>query len=269
MNSTLTGRILLPFVVVATIVLAVLFTLEQLGRRVDTAHEVERRLISLQLQLREISAQVQGGILTGQERFAIQAANAALEADRQLVALGRLRHDSAELGSRFENYYAGMVALNSLFLENRADEGKRRLAGMHDLQGQIDEHVNSMREAARIDRARLARLAVIAEIASAVALLGAVFLMAALLMRRVARPVKQLAHAVEGIAEKAEEDLELLKNLLPAGKANAGPALPSARLASACAPSIWSCACFSFSTPRGDDSIAVWTTASAAFTALT
>ena len=80
MNSTLTGRILLPFVVVATIVLTVLFTLEPLGRRVDNAHEVERRLISVQLQLRDISAQVQGGILTGQERFAIQAATAALEA---------------------------------------------------------------------------------------------------------------------------------------------------------------------------------------------
>ncbi|WP_265942828.1 EAL domain-containing protein [Dechloromonas sp. A34] len=230
MNSTLTGRILLPFVVVACIVLAVLFALEQVGRRGDTAHEVERRLITVQLQLREISAQVQGGILTGQERFAIQAANAALEADRQLVALGRLRHDTGELGSHFENYYAGMVALNSLFLENRAEEGTQRLAGMRDLQGQIDEHVNVMREAARIDRARLARLAVIAEIVSAVALLGALFLMAALLMRRVAKPVKHLAHAVEGIAEKAELDLEQLKNLLPAAKAHAGPSWPPARL---------------------------------------
>src|SRR6185369_14633021 len=147
-----------------------------------------------------------------------------------VVALSLLRHDTGELGTQFENYYAGMVALNSLFLENRAEEGTQRLAGMHELQGQIDERVNAMREAARIDRARLAKVAVIAEIVSAVALLGAVFLMAALLMRRVARPVKQLAHAVEGIAEKAEQDLELLKNLLPAAQAHAGPPWPPARL---------------------------------------
>ena len=46
-------------------------------------------------------------------------------------------------------------------------------------------------------------------------------------------------------------------------------ALPSAWLAWVCAPSIVSSACFSFSMPRGDDSIAVCTTASAALTAST
>lgn len=230
MNSTLTRQTLLPFVVVAVVVLGVLLALELVGKRVETAHDIEWRLISIQLQAREISAQVQGGILTGKEEFAIHAAEAALEADRQLVALAGLRSDTDELAAHFEDYYAGMVALNSLFLENRVAEGTQQLSSLRDLQGKIDGHVSAMRETARIDRTRLARLSIAAKVVSALALLGALLVMAAILMRSVVRPVKQLAHAMEGIAEKAEEDQKQLKGLLSAAKGKAELPEPTARL---------------------------------------
>jgi diguanylate cyclase (GGDEF)-like protein/PAS domain S-box-containing protein len=214
MKSTLARRILLPFVVVFIVMMAVLVTLDVFAGRIDTAHENERRLLALQVQLREIAAQVQGGILTGEERFAIQAANAALVADRQLLALGGLRGEHGQLAAHFESYYAGMVALNSLFLEKRSEEGTRQLANMQVLQGRIDDQVDKLREAARRERERLAELAFVAEVLSALAMLGALMLMATLLMRRIVAPVRSMAQAMEGVAGKAERELEQHQKIL-------------------------------------------------------
>jgi diguanylate cyclase (GGDEF)-like protein/PAS domain S-box-containing protein len=226
MKSTLARRILLPFAAVAIVVLAVLATLEVFAGRADAAHENERRLLALQVQLREIAAQVQGGILTGEERFAIQAANAALAADHQLQALAGLRGEDGELAAHFENYYAGMVALNSLFLEKRIDEGSRQLAHMQELQGRIDDHVGRLREAARGDRERLAEMAFVAEVLSVLAMFGALLLMAALLMRRVVAPLRRMAQAMGDVAGKAERELEQQKILLAAKNAPEEPPAP-------------------------------------------
>ncbi|PKO86638.1 MAG: diguanylate cyclase [Betaproteobacteria bacterium HGW-Betaproteobacteria-12] len=226
MNSTLSRRLLLPFVVVAIVVLAVLATLETVAGRIDAAHENERRLLDLQVQLREIATQVQGGILTGEERFAIQAANAALAADRQLQALAGLRGDDDKLAAHFENYYAGMVALHSLFLEKRRDEGTRQLANLQELQGRIDDHVGKLREAARAERQGLAELAFVAEVLSALAMLGALLLMAALLVRRVVAPVRRMAQAMEAVAGQAERELEQQQILLSAKNAPETPPAP-------------------------------------------
>lgn len=219
MNSTLARRILLPFVAVTIVVLAVLLTFDILARHVEAAHESERRLLALQVQLREITAKVHGGILTSQERFAIQAANAALAADKQLQALAGLHGDQGghgELARNFENYYAGMVALNSLFLEKRIDEGTSQLAKLQLLQGHIDNRVGKLREAARDERERLAELAFIAEVLSVLAMFGALLLMAAMLMRRVVAPMRSMAHAMKEVAGKAERDMEQQKILLSA-----------------------------------------------------
>jgi signal transduction histidine kinase len=93
--------------------------------------EAERLLDQVNEGMHEINRTIQSGILTLDEKYAVQAARHSLRVLEMLNALERLHPEEAGAIRRMylEHYVKG-VSINSIFLEKRLDEGRSRLADL-------------------------------------------------------------------------------------------------------------------------------------------
>jgi methyl-accepting chemotaxis protein len=206
MKMNLTNKIILPIALIGLLILIVLGVLHGIEQRQETLANREIVLNQLQTQVREVSARVQSGILTRQESYAIDAANAALAADQAMTALAANYPKSTALLAKFQDYYAGMVAINSVYLENRQAEGEKRLGELRARELAVDQAVNAAVTEAHGELANLHRLGLTFKLASVLGLIAVTVLIAMFVIRNVVRPIKEMAVLLHAIAE-GEGDL--------------------------------------------------------------
>jgi methyl-accepting chemotaxis protein len=94
---------------------------------VETAREIDR-----------INIRIRDGILTGQDSAAVAAAQHSMNVLRQLDNLETIfPGQTSKLRNEYLDFFTGLVAINSLFNENRLEEGRNRLHELDRLLGRI------------------------------------------------------------------------------------------------------------------------------------
>jgi len=126
------SKIVLPILLIAVFVFATFgliyrFQNHEMARIV----EAERLLDQISEGMFEINRTIQSGILTLDEKYAVQSAQRSLRIFDKLSALENLHSaEAAAIRRMYLAYYVKLVSINSIFLEKRLDEGRTRLADL-------------------------------------------------------------------------------------------------------------------------------------------
>ncbi|WP_018990474.1 methyl-accepting chemotaxis protein [Aromatoleum toluclasticum] len=203
MRITLTKKIIAPFALIGILVLTMVAIMFVFDARREAVTTQERTLLATLNSAREIADHVKSGILTRQDGFAIEAARSALAADERLVQLGPL---GERLRAPLRDYFAGVVAISSVYLENRSDEGARRLDQLREQSRAIDNLVSAQLAEVEADRARISSLARSFQIVVVIAAVIALLLMYWMVTRTVIAPITDMRKLIRGIAD-GEGDL--------------------------------------------------------------
>lgn len=197
MTFTLTKKIIAPYAVLGLLVLALLATTFAFDLKRQRVAAEERALLEVGVGVGAVSSRVQNGILTRKESFAIEAANAALRVDNFIDHLGE---EGNALRFQFHSYFAAMVAINSVYLENRTAEGEKRLDQLREQERKIDETIARKLEEAQAQREHLATTSRIFEGVVLLVILGAIAMVGTLVVRTVVTPIKDMRNMIQGIA---------------------------------------------------------------------
>jgi methyl-accepting chemotaxis protein len=201
MQLTLAKKIVIPFALVGVVVMLVFGLLQGIEYKQRGLVERELVLAGVLSRVHEVSARVQSGILTRQESYAIEAAQSALAADAALTELTPDYPEAAALLAQFQDFFAGMVAINSMYLENRLAEGEKRLTELGSLEQNIDQAVSGAIADSHAARGKLAGVAITFKILSLLGLGVVLALVSAYVMRQVVKPIKEIAGVLDGIAQ--------------------------------------------------------------------
>jgi len=126
------SQIVLPILLIAVFVFSTFgliyrFQNHQIGRII----EAERLLDQISKGMYELNRTIQSGILTLDEKYAVQSARYSLQIIEKLSALENLHPaEAAEMRRMYLAYYVKLVSISSIFLEKRLDEGRTRLADL-------------------------------------------------------------------------------------------------------------------------------------------
>ena len=198
---TLTKKIVLPFVVIAALIVAVLLFLQHSENRQKLLADRELQFSQVLASAHQISSLVKSGILTRSDSYAIDAAKAAMQADALLGALAE-----PALAKQFHDYFAAMVGINSVFLENRQAEGEKRLTQLREQEKQIDSLIAGRIDSVHEELASMQRTAATLKIAAVIVLLAVIAVVAFFVIGQVIGPIKRISKALEEIAH-GEGDL--------------------------------------------------------------
>jgi methyl-accepting chemotaxis protein len=203
MRITLTKKIIAPFALIGLLVLAMIAIMFAFDARRETVASEERALLATLNGVREIADHVKSGILTRQDSFAIEAARGALAVDDRLAQLGQR---GQTLRDPVRDYFAGVVAISSVYLENRTEEGARRLDQLREKSQTIDGLVSAQLTEVEADKMRIGALAGTFQIVVVIAVLVALVLVYWMVTRTVIAPITDMRTLIRGIAQ-GEGDL--------------------------------------------------------------
>ena len=203
MRVNLTRKIIAPFALIGLLVLAMIAIMFAFDARRETVAGEERALLATLNGVREIADHVKSGILTRRDSFAIEAARGALAVDDRLAHLGPR---GQALRGPVRDYFAGVVAINSVYLENRSEEGARRLDQLREQSRGIDALVSAQLADVEVEKGRIGSLARTFQIIVVAAVLIALALMYWMVTRTVIAPISDMRKLIRGIAQ-GEADL--------------------------------------------------------------
>ena len=197
MKMTLTKKIILPFILLGVLVIIMLAVMFGFDLRKESKAREERALLGVMAAVHEISDHVKTGILIRNEASAIDAAKSAAEADAHLNILGA---DAADLRKQFRDYFAAMVSVSSMFLENRNAEGEKRLDQLKELRLRINQTVQARISKVNVERVRLTAIGRTVQVTVLLALVAALLLVITLVRRGVVKPVENLVLNMDRVA---------------------------------------------------------------------
>jgi methyl-accepting chemotaxis protein len=198
MQASLTLKIVAPFVVMGALVLALLAVLFGFDMRKDATEREVRVLQHASASVHILADHVKSAILTRDDAYAIKTAKAALEADQRLAELG---DQGTDIRRQLQDYFAAIVAINSIFLENRTAEGEKRLEQLLALATQIDASIDKRVSAVEADNRRFNALSRTIQIAVVLAIIAIIGLVTVYLKRSVVKPVIDMRNLIREIAE--------------------------------------------------------------------
>jgi methyl-accepting chemotaxis protein len=198
MLNSLSRKIVAPFIALGLLVVAMLVTLVAVDqRREATEHEV-RVLLLAKESVHELADHVKSGILTRRDTFAVEAAKVSLETAETLAGLGG-RGEAVQ--RELQDYFASLVAVNSVFAENRSAEGEKRLDSLFSAARKIDENIATRFREVEAENVRLTAVARGVKLAVLLALVALVVAVTVFLRRSVLAPVVEMRNLIRGIAE--------------------------------------------------------------------
>jgi methyl-accepting chemotaxis protein len=200
---SLSKKIVGAFLVLGLVAVVMVGVFALVDRLRESAAAEERVMLDTLLGVQRISAAVKSGILTRDETYAIAASRAALAVDAHLDAL---TGDDAGLRKQFQDYFANVVAITSVFLENRVAEGEKRLADLRTREQGIDEAVQARLSAVSAERERLARLVHLFQGLVVLASIAGILAAGYFVNRSIVRPVGEMRALLQDIAH-GEGDL--------------------------------------------------------------
>ena len=151
--------------------------------------------MELQSTVHAVASRVQSGILTRRDEHAVAAARAATDIDTASSAMLPSRPAAQELTRRFQTFFAGVVAVNSMYLENRTAQAEQRLGEVRTLEAAINSEIAAAKRQAKDERERLGAVAVAFMGATIVMLAVLVLAMVFFVRRKIVVPVRAVAHA--------------------------------------------------------------------------
>jgi len=201
-NLSLAQKIVAPYVLLGIVIVFVFMSLHGINKQAESASELESGLLQMQTRVHELASSVQIGILTGDERHSIRAAEIAFDVDGRLTdAAGSGSAAAQGLLGQFQDYFAGMVSVSALFLENRVAEGEAQLREVERMQQRIDQAVGSVLSEVGAQRAALNATGLSFMIASVAGLLVIMLLVGWFTTRKVVGPVKRIAASMNAISQ--------------------------------------------------------------------
>jgi methyl-accepting chemotaxis protein len=206
MKFNLTTRIIAPYLFLGVVVVLVFFALMAIEARMAKAERWRVTLTEIQSGVHEITSRVQSGILTLQNEHNIAAAQLANEIHKKLVAPDAIQPQAAELLEQFQDFYAGVVSINSLYLEKRPTEGEKRLNQVRELQKAIGaavadhraQSVQTLEQLLAFSRGFMAVMVVVFLLFSMSIVL--------FVRQKIVTPINEVAHALEEMA-KGQSDM--------------------------------------------------------------
>lgn len=204
MSASIRQKISIPVIAMNIVVLVAfgsIFLFIQNG--IGQAVEDRSRVVELARTVDRINVAIRDGILTAEDRFAVQAAEFSLQA---LQAIDRIAisfpSQARVFREQYLEFFSGLVAVNSLFNENRQVEGRTRLEDLDELLGRMAVVERDLIETA--DRGYAIALAstVTAMITSFVVFLGmSLIILLLLIPRMIIRPIQQTMNDMSHVAE--------------------------------------------------------------------
>jgi len=203
MKMTLTKKIIGPFALIGLLVVGMIAVMFVLDSKREAAASRERAVLDAMAGLNKVSDLVKTGILTRKEAIAIDTSKVALKVDADLSSLGPT---GQALKQQFQDYFAAVVAINSIYLENRTAEGEKRLDQLREQGIHIDQAVNAGLEDIARERAQLSTFARTFQIAVLAVMIAALIFVTLFVTRSVVQPVAEMRRLIQDIAQ-GEGDL--------------------------------------------------------------
>ena len=203
MKMTLTKKIIGPFALIGLLVVGMIAVMFVLDSKREAAATNERAVLDAMAGLNKVSDLVKTGILTRKELIAIDTSKVALGVDTDLSSLGPT---GQTLKQQFQDYFAAVVAINSIYLENRTAEGEKRLDQLREQGVRIDQAVKTRLDEIASERARLSAFARTFQITVLVVMVAALIFVTLFVTRSVVQPVAEMRRLIQDIAQ-GEGDL--------------------------------------------------------------
>ncbi|MCK8825718.1 methyl-accepting chemotaxis protein [Fuchsiella alkaliacetigena] len=149
MELNLRGKITVPMVMITILAIAIFgitfyyqnYQFQEINSELERIHSLEREVTN---NIKDTIIQLQNGIMTGSEVYSLDAAQVSLETYELLAELENEYPEVAEVVIEdYTHFYAELVAITSLFLERRDDEGDQRLAEIRELYNEIEAEVSA------------------------------------------------------------------------------------------------------------------------------
>lgn len=193
-----------------TILVALIFSYNSfvVNKNLLVISETKENIYQIKSLVNEVGQKIQSGILTDDETYSVEAANLSLEV-HDLLELLKETHpkEGAAVEADFTAFFVNMVAINSIFLENRIDEGRARLGEIGNLQNSINSSLNTVEEILISEFAQAQRTLYNFMMVTAVFLLAGFLLFAFVIIPKVIiRPLNEVVSSLEEMANK-EGDL--------------------------------------------------------------
>lgn len=149
MRINLKAKIIIPLSLVFLIIIfSFLYTYNSIKNGVIRIYEIKSNLDYIKISVNEIYSNAQSGILTGNPAYSVKMAQKSLEVQDMIYKLEKYEtsiknqendflNDISNINKLYLDTYAKIVSVNSLFLENRIEEGRNRLKEIEEGYGQI------------------------------------------------------------------------------------------------------------------------------------
>ncbi|GAB4397902.1 MAG: hypothetical protein OHK0048_07760 [Rhodoferax sp.] len=203
MSMNLTTRLALPFAFLAVLVALAFGSLMVIESRLQAAERWSADLISVQKDAASVTVAVQNGILLLNDAPMIQAALIANEVDTRLRGWQASQPDAAALLQRFQDFYAGVVSINAVFLENRVADGKKILGRVAELQNAMAQDIARNQAQADATRERLAWTARSFMLGTLGILIAVIASLVVFVRKRIVQPVLLLDQRLSDISKGA------------------------------------------------------------------
>ncbi len=140
-TKSLQFKIALPLIVLGLLlVIFFAWNFQALNIGLARINRYDQQAHELRLTVQDVYRMVQSGILTGETRYAIRAAQTSLTVEEAILELaGAFASEAAGLETEYRRYYAALISINSLFLEHRLTEAQARL-------NDLENHFTNMRD---------------------------------------------------------------------------------------------------------------------------
>lgn len=204
MKLSLIQKIAIPFILLAVVISGAFFAVYWLTeRQLLVVAETREALKQTEVDIQRLAVDLQSGILSSDEGYFISAAANSVQIENQLRSLRQQEPEIMQgLLSQYHDYYAGMVAVSSVFLEQRLEEGQARLQELtrsrDAISRQVDSVSSELNQRYQQSIAFLNRMMVSAVVLMLLVLVGVLWF-----VKLIMSPVYQMRRMMQQIAEGA------------------------------------------------------------------
>lgn len=203
MRVTLSKKIVGPYILIAVLVAAMVATQFFITQRILNIANEETLLQETRINIGALANNVKNGILAHDDGFAVLAAQKALEAEETFDQLGP---EAQEMYAEFIDYFAALVALNGIFLENRIDEGEKQLDKLNAMEKGIANDVQNRIDQTAAEHVQLTNLATTFQVIVLLVIILAMAATSLYVRRSVVVPVQRMRDLLRDISQ-GEGDL--------------------------------------------------------------
>ena len=207
MAASIRMKISLP-ILVMNIVVLVAFTIIFISVQVGVSRAVSDRdaVINLARNIDAINVRIRDGILTAEDRFAVSAAQTSLAVLEGISAIeAEFPEQARQFRDEYLAFFSGLVSVNSMFNENRQEEGRRRMQELEALRERINVVEAELLSAAAIRYSAAVSATTVAMLGS---FLGFVLLSLVILLILIPRMIlNPIGRAMTDMTRVAEGDL--------------------------------------------------------------